>query len=195
MAPRLHRSGAQVHGQARRAARHRPCLIGPGSKHERRAAADAGVPGRPRHATLRCGAVASAGTPMRAAVAMCVVQVACADAVYLFDALELADLAPLGELLANDEITKVIHNASFERSVLGRQGIEVVNVVDTLELRPGADGGHSLRAVCERELGLVIDKAEQTSDWTRRPLTPKQVAYAALDAEVLLELAKTLHGT
>ncbi len=128
--------------------------------------------------------------------ALCLVQVAFEEAVYLFDALELSDLAPLAALLADEGVVKIIHNASFERGVLGRYGIELVNVVDTLErsraVRDGADGGHSLKAVCLRELGLVLDKDEQTSDWTRRPLTPRQVAYAALDAEVLLGLFDAL---
>ena len=34
----------------------------------------------------------------------------------------------------------------------------------------------------------MIDKTLQTSDWTRRPLTDAQVAYAALDVEVLVQL-------
>ena len=44
--------------------------------------------------------------------------------------------------------------------------------------------------VCERELGIVLDKASQTSNWSRRPLDADQLRYAALDAEVLL----ALHG-
>ncbi len=39
--------------------------------------------------------------------------------------------------------------------------------------------------VCERELGIELDKTEQTSDWTLRPLSKRQMAYAALDVEVL----------
>ncbi len=124
--------------------------------------------------------------------ALCLVQVATKDRVFLMDALELSDLAPLGELMADDTIVKVIHNANFERSVLRKYGIEIENVVDTLErsrvMRKRAKGGHSLKAVCLRELGIELDKAQQTSDWTRRPLTPRQEAYAALDAEVLLRL-------
>ena len=127
---------------------------------------------------------------------LCLVQLASAETVYLMDALELADLEPLGELMANADVVKVIHNAEFERSVLRKYGIEIENVVDTLarsrELRPRVTGGHSLKAVCQRELGLELDKGPQMSDWTRRPLTPRQEAYAALDAEVLLQLNEFL---
>ncbi len=89
--------------------------------------------------------------------------------------------------------TKVIHNASFERRVLARIGIELDGVFDTLEAsrrRHGVDapGGHSLATVCERELGLVLEKSAQLSNWSKRPLEPDQLRYAALDAEVLLAL-------
>ena len=122
---------------------------------------------------------------------LCLIQIAGREATYLIDALELPDLEPLGQLLANGETTKLIHYAPFEREVLGRQGLVLDGVVDTREvsirLRRAASG-HSLREVCARELGVELDKREQTGDWTRRPLTESQVTYAALDAEVLLRL-------
>ncbi len=128
---------------------------------------------------------------------LCLVQLASREGIYLCDALELSDLAPLAALMVRDDVVKVIHNAAFERSVLGQHGITIENVVDTLQLSRrvrGRDvpGGHSLKAVCDRELGLEIDKAEQTSDWSQRPLTPRQEAYAAVDAEVLLHLHQRL---
>jgi ribonuclease D len=47
-------------------------------------------------------------------------------------------------------------------------------------------------AVVARELELALDKSEQTSNWTRRPLSPEQVAYAAADVEVLMQLDRKL---
>ncbi|MGW3614531.1 DEAD/DEAH box helicase [Micromonospora sp. NPDC005163] len=123
--------------------------------------------------------------------ALCLIQMASREATYLVDVLELPDLEQLGELFASTEITKLIHYASFERTVLGRYGLALEAVVDMRDvsrrLRPTAKG-HSLREVCARELGMELDKREQAGDWIRRPLTNSQVTYAALDAEVLLRL-------
>ncbi|MBK8261115.1 MAG: ribonuclease D [Nannocystis sp.] len=124
---------------------------------------------------------------------LCLIQLASAQATYLLDALELSDLSPLGDLLGDPEVIKVIHNATFERSVLQRYGVPLTGVVDTLrvsrKLRGSKiDGGHSLKAVCARELAIELDKSEQVSDWSQRPLSERQVAYAAMDAEVLLRL-------
>ena len=124
---------------------------------------------------------------------LCLVQIARPERTYLIDALEVSDLEALRPLLESTETQKIIHNAVFERGVLGRLGFTIEGVIDTLvisrELRGRkVEGGHGLRAVCARELGMELDKSEQTSNWARRPLTPSQVAYAALDAEVLLRI-------
>ena len=123
---------------------------------------------------------------------LCLVQVAGAEVIYLIDVLEISDLEPLAKLLANHEVPKVIHNASFEQSVFRQHGIEIHAVIDTLKLSRQQRGkqpdGHSLKAVCARELGIALDTEQKVSDWSRRPLTARQAAYAALDAEVLLAL-------
>ncbi len=124
---------------------------------------------------------------------LCLVQIATATRTYLIDPFAVGDLTSLAAVLAAAQPAKVIHNARFERRVLAGVGLALDGVIDTLELsreRRGIDvlGGHSLVAVCERELGVRVDKGEQTSDWARRPLDAAQLRYAALDAEVLLTL-------
>lgn len=124
---------------------------------------------------------------------LCTVQLSTPAFNAIVDALAIRDMEPLAAVLENSDVLKVIHNATFERSVLTRLNLPIVNVFDTLTASrrirgKRIEGGHGLAAVCERELGRSLDKTEQTSDWTRRPLTERQIAYAALDGEVLLEL-------
>jgi ATP-dependent Lhr-like helicase len=130
---------------------------------------------------------------------LCLVQLGTAEETWLIDALAIEDLTPLAQVLASPRLLKIIHHASFERTVLGRRGMDIANVFDTLAASRQArgakvQGGHRLAAVCQRELGVRLDKREQRSDWRRRPLTQQQLDYAALDVEVLLRLHGVFTG-
>ncbi|KAL6992159.1 hypothetical protein U1Q18_010266, partial [Sarracenia purpurea var. burkii] len=46
----------------------------------------------------------------------------------------------------------------------------------------------SLATICEEILGISLSKELQCSDWSCRPLTEEQKAYAASDAHCLLEI-------
>ncbi|MCA9559229.1 MAG: ribonuclease D [Myxococcales bacterium] len=121
---------------------------------------------------------------------LCLVQLAVDDEVFVIDALGVPDWrALLAPLLGSPRPVKVVHNASFERRILGNVGLELDGVFDTLSasrrLRGKQPDGHGLAAVCRRELGFTLDKGPQMSDWARRPLSTAQLRYAALDAAVL----------
>lgn len=130
--------------------------------------------------------------------ALCLIQIAVADFIALIDVLDVDDLSPLAPLMADDTVPKVVHYAPFETSVMARYGLPLTHVFDTCAeskaQRGKVEGGHNLKAVCARELGLELDKTDQTSDWTRRPLAGHQVAYAAVDAEVMLSLYDVFRG-
>lgn len=125
---------------------------------------------------------------------ICLVQLGAPDRTYVLDTVTVSDMSPIKELLENPNIAKIIHNAAFEEESFARYGVKIRNVFDTLPAsrkkhrKSNLEGGHKLNEVCERELGLYLDKSMQTSDWTRRPLTEQQLNYAALDAEVLIDL-------
>ena len=123
---------------------------------------------------------------------LCTIQMATKRQNYIVDVLAINDLAPCKHLFGARSIVKVIHYAAFERKVLRQYGVVIRNVYDTCEvsrdLHFRVSGGHSLLAVCRRELGIELDKYWQTSDWTKRPLDPQQLDYAAMDAEVLVKL-------
>lgn len=124
---------------------------------------------------------------------LCTIQLGIAGHTWIVDALALDDLSPIKRLMENPQIEKVIHNSFFEEQMFGKHQIKIHNIFDTLHASrkkhkgAGVDG-HKLGDVCERELGIFLDKTNQTSDWTQRPLRPDQIAYAAIDAEVLVAL-------
>jgi ATP-dependent Lhr-like helicase len=129
-------------------------------------------------------------------VTVCLIQIATPERTWIIDALVCPDLRALRRVFMSS-IPKVIHNAKFERRALAELGFELEAVEDTLtisrEVRgTGALGGHSLASVAERELGVWLDKSEQTSNWATRPLSDTQLRYAAADAEILLVLRERL---
>lgn len=124
---------------------------------------------------------------------LCTVQMASESQLYVIDMLPIKDMRPLKVLMENSGVMKIIHNRDFEAAVLGQYGIEIHNVYDTLiesrkRHKKKVQGGHRLGEVCERELGLFLDKSYQASDWTARPLSQEQLDYAAVDAEVMIRL-------
>ena len=60
--------------------------------------------------------------------------------------------------------------------------------VDDLQRRFPRHKAPSLQRIVAEVLGEYVDKSLQRSDWDSRPLSPEQLRYAALDADVLLRL-------
>lgn len=129
---------------------------------------------------------------------ICLFQVALDDGTtYLLDPLE-AGMGPPNwpgwkELLEDPGVTKVIWAAQNDiRALKFCHGVELRGLWDLFDAaclavtpRP------SLPLLVETFLGKQIEKSEalQTSDWSTRPLTPEQRAYAAQDVRFLLALA------
>jgi DNA polymerase-1 len=97
----------------------------------------------------------------------------------------------------------VAHNAPFERTWINAAlQLDRPDLHDTMVMSQVLYTGtraalsksftHGLKAVVKRELKRELSKDEQTSDWGATGLTREQIAYAALDAAVLPELADTL---
>ena len=106
------------------------------------------------------------------------------------------DPGPLFDLLAEKEL--VCHNAAFELGFLATLGFAPGAAVhDTMLLSQLLAAGTfdrvNLAACCERYLSKALDKDEQRSDWSGK-LTGEQLAYAALDVQVLVPLLQALDG-
>lgn len=97
----------------------------------------------------------------------------------------------LKEVLEGDS-AKIFHNAKFDLQFLRGEGILPENIRDTMLaaelLRPcGGPRKVSLSSVASHYLGVSLDKTEQTGDWSGA-LSDSQLAYAALDSRILLQL-------
>lgn len=110
--------------------------------------------------------------------------------VLLLDIKALQSIDSLRSLLEDPNVTIAIHNASFDAIKLLRAfGIRTRAIYDTQRAarRAGAKR-YSLAALVQEEFGVALDKAEQQSDWSQRPFTTSQLAYAAKDAVYTLLL-------
>jgi ribonuclease D len=99
----------------------------------------------------------------------------------------VATLAPVAEVLASDEW--VLHAADQDLPCLAEIGIKPPRLYDTeLAGRLAGYDRVNLAAMVQRLLGLHLMKGHGAADWSKRPLPPEWLNYAALDVEVLVEL-------
>ena len=123
---------------------------------------------------------------------LCVIQIASPDEAVVIDAVaEEIDLAPFFALMANEKVLKVFH--------AGRQDIEIVWHLGNIIPHPVFDTqvaamvlGHgdsiSYDQLVQRITGQILDKSLRFTDWSRRPLSSAQIAYAEADVTHLRDV-------
>jgi ribonuclease D len=123
---------------------------------------------------------------------LCLVQIAASGIEVLIDsqALDL-DLTPLFDLMVNEKVLKVFHSA--------RQDIEIVHHLAGVIPHPifdtqvaamvcGFGEAVSYSMLVKRLLNRNLDKTSRFTDWSRRPLSERQLAYAIGDVTYLRDL-------
>jgi ribonuclease D len=116
---------------------------------------------------------------------LCLVQLGGAGEIALIDPLAPdIDLTPLGELLANPRVLKVFHAGRQDIEIFVRRfGAVPTPLFDTQVAAMVAGFGEqaSYETLAAALAGVQVEKAHRFSDWSRRPLSPAQLAYAAAD--------------
>ena len=100
-------------------------------------------------------------------------------------------LKPVADVLAEDEW--ILHAADQDLPCLAEVGLRPPSLYDT-ELAGRLAGFErvNLAAMVQRLLGLGLAKGHGAADWSKRPLPPAWLNYAALDVEVLIEMRDSI---
>jgi ribonuclease D len=131
---------------------------------------------------------------------LCVAQMAWPDEAIVIDALaENINLAPFFELMANEKVIKVFHAARQDIEIVWNLAQKIPHpIVDTQVAAMVLGYGDSISydQLVQRITGDTLDKSHRFTDWTRRPLTDAQIAYALSDVThlraVYVKLAEDL---
>lgn len=127
---------------------------------------------------------------------LCLIQMASPTMEVLVDPLAKGlDLKPFFELMANSAVIKVFHAA--------RQDIEIIHHLGNLVPHPifdtqvaamvcGFGDSVSYDQLVQRVSGAQIDKSSRFTDWSRRPLSEKQLDYALADVTHLRDVYAAL---
>lgn len=123
---------------------------------------------------------------------LCLIQLGVGEAQWIVDPLAPLDLAPLLELLEKREL--LLHGADYDLRLLHRAfGFQPDRIFDTMLAAQLLGRKHiGLAALVEEFFGVVLPKKGQKADWSRRPLTPDLLEYAADDTRYLAATAARL---
>lgn len=128
---------------------------------------------------------------------LCLVQVAGANEAVIIDALVELDWSPFWELMQNKKVLKVFHAPRQDIEIFVKlSGHVPVPIFDTqiAAMACGFPDQVSYAKLAEAFTGKTINKQEQFTDWTARPLRPAQLTYALQDVTILREVYEGLQG-
>ncbi len=123
--------------------------------------------------------------------ALGLIQLAIGRDFYFIDPIAIKDLSALGELIANPAVTKILHDAQQDLTILKTAtGATPVNIFDS-RLAYGFCCGVStlsLANLVEAVLDITLDKSATRTNWLQRPLSQEQLTYGADDVKYLTEV-------
>jgi len=126
---------------------------------------------------------------------LCLIQVATDEHIACIDPLAISNLDPILDLIYTPDITVVFHAARQDLELLYMiRGNLPENVFDTQVAATILGYGDQIGYgnLVKQCIDVDLDKAHSRTDWTKRPLDPAQVDYAADDVRYLRDVYKLL---
>jgi ribonuclease D len=116
---------------------------------------------------------------------LCLIQVAAPGIDAIIDPLaDGMELAPFYELLKSPGIVKVLHAARQDIEIFHHQGGMIPDPLFDTQIAAmvcGFGDAASYETLCRKIAHVEIDKSSRFTDWSRRPLSQKQLDYAIGD--------------
>jgi len=109
----------------------------------------------------------------------------------LIDPIAIDDLSPFWQLLSDGNICKVLHACSEDLEVFLTAGnCKPVNLIDSQIMMSFLGHGLSMgyAAMIKHFTSIELDKSESRTDWTKRPLSERQLTYAQADVDYLFQV-------
>lgn len=128
---------------------------------------------------------------------LCLVQVATPDECVAIDPIKIKDLSALAELFANPAVMKVFHACSQDMEVLLHiLGVLPAPIFDTQVAAAflGERLQVSYNGLVHTFCNVTLPKSESLTDWSRRPLTDRQLEYALDDVRYLIQAYHIMEG-
>ena len=122
---------------------------------------------------------------------LCLLQIASDELIACVDPLALEDIDPLLDILYDPKVTLVMHSARQDLEIFyDLRGSVPAPVFDTqiaaTLLGYGDQIGYA--KLVHEFTGVELEKGHTRTDWSRRPLDPGQLRYAADDVRYLLQI-------
>jgi len=119
---------------------------------------------------------------------LCLIQIGNEDISAIIDPLAVDDLAPLGEILFDETILKVLHAGQQDLEIfyqlLGRVPSPIFDTQVAATLA-GFQQQVGYGALVHDLSGVTLDKSDTFTDWAKRPLSNNQIEYALNDVRYL----------
>ena len=122
------------------------------------------------------------------------IQISSASRTAIVDPLAVTNLKPIGRLLADPSVEVVFHDADYDLRVLDRDyGFRAKRLFDTrIAAQLLGEPSVGLGPLLDKYFSVKVNKKLQRADWSRRPLTPEMITYAASDTAYLISLRDKL---
>jgi ribonuclease D len=129
---------------------------------------------------------------------LCLIQMASPEHEYIVDPMAKGlDLKPFFELMANSAVVKVFHAARQDIEIIFHLGDLIPHPIFDTQVAAmvcGFGDSVSYDQLVQKVKNVHIDKTSRFTDWSRRPLSEKQLDYALADVTHLRDVYMKLKG-